>query len=368
MRTIDVTLPGGSYRIQIEAGLLESLGEHVRAAAPHDRALLAVDARIASEHGGVAESSLVRAGYQVVRHELEATESAKTRETVGMIYDRMLEGRLQRGSPVVALGGGIVGDVAGFAAATFHRGVPLVQTPTTLLAMVDAAIGGKTGVNYPIPGTAEPGKNLVGSFWQPRAVLVDPLVLRTLAAREWRCGLAECVKHALIADADLLQLLEDLAPELRTHDASCIAELVARSAGIKVAIVERDEREGGERALLNLGHTFAHVVEPIAAHGLKHGEAVAIGLCAAGHCSVCTGRQQAAEAAGVESLLERLGLPTRLGASARVDELMATMRFDKKMIGGGLRLVLPVGLGGAEIVDDVPPAVVESAWRHVGAD
>jgi 3-dehydroquinate synthase len=283
----------------------------------------------------------------------------------------MLGARLERRSPVVALGGGVVGDTAGFAAATYLRGVPLVQAPTTLLAMVDAAIGGKTGVNIEIPPSEHApcvlGKNLIGAFWQPRAVVCDPLVLRTLPQRDLRCGLAECVKHALIADPGLLTLLAESCGEIESCDEEALTPLIARSAAVKINIVQEDEREAGSRALLNLGHTFAHAIEPIPELDLRHGEAVSIGVCAAVRCAVLTGRMEETEGDIVVDLLELLGLPVEMPQPVEIDRLLHAMSYDKKAAGGRVRLVLPTGLGSAAIVDDAPAEAVIEAWESVGA-
>jgi len=366
MPKIQVNLPAQPYSITIERGVLERIGELISNTVPHKTAMLAVDANIAANHSRVVEQSLRRAGYRVVVHELIADETHKTLDAARVIYQRLLEANFERSSPFVAVGGGVVGDVAGFAAATFKRGMPLIQVPTTLLAMVDASIGGKTGVNMPLPG-GELVKNVIGAFWQPVAVFIDPEVLQTLDARDFRCGLAECVKHALIADVDLLTFIADHAARLCRLDMDVLSELIERSARIKVAIVEADEREHGQRALLNLGHTFAHAIEPIPELDLKHGEAVAIGLAAAMHCSVQMGRMEPSEENLVVSLLELLDLPTRLSRSTDVACLLKMMAHDKKVSGGKLRLVLPVGLGNAEIFEDVPESIVLGAWEHVGA-
>ena len=371
MKTIDVKLPTQRYRIMIEAGLLDRLGELTAAVAPHARALLAIDANIIAAYGPRARTSLEAAGYEVLVHELVAEERHKTLETVRGMYDAMLAFRLERASPVAALGGGVVGDIAGFAAATYLRGVPVVQVPTTLLAMVDASIGGKTGVNLPLPadalGVSTLGKNLVGAFWQPRAVIVDPTVLGTLDRRHFRCGLAECVKHGLLAGADLLAFIEANAPRIAGLDMDILTELIARSASIKVDIVQADEREAGRRALLNLGHTFAHVIEPIEELDLRHGEAVAIGLCAAARCAMETGRLGRTDVQYVTGLLEGLSLPTRLPRAESAARLTGAMIFDKKVAGDRIRLVLPTAIGEAAIVDDVQPEAISAAWRAVGA-
>ena len=371
-RVVHVNLAGASHDITIEPGLLGRVGALVAGVAASPAALLAVDERIAGDHGATVLGSLREARYTATVAPLTARESAKTLDTVRSLYDVMLsagaqgQGGLDRSSPVVALGGGIVGDTAGFAAATFMRGLPLVQVPTTLLAMVDAAIGGKTGVNVVLPGGGL-GKNMVGAIWQPRAVLVDPLVLSTLDPRDLRCGLAECVKHALIADASLLDWLQEQAAAIQRLDPDVLVTLIERSARIKVGIVEPDERERGGRALLNLGHTFAHALEARQHVDLRHGEAVAIGLVAAAHCAARTGRLDSSDVQRIAGVLEVFGLPVRMPAPADADELIQAMRYDKKVMAGRRRLVLPTGLGAAEITDDVPDDVVRAAWEHVRA-
>ncbi len=368
MPHLDINLPGRSYRVWIDAGLLRRLGEFASELKLSRRILLAVDSAVATTHGQVARAALEQAGFEPVCHLILARESEKTLETVRAMYDEMLRAGLDRRSAVVAVGGGIVGDTAGFAAATFHRGVPLVQVPTTLLAMVDASIGGKTGVNHPLPGKPELGKNLIGAFWQPCAVVVDPLVLETLDDRQLRCGLAECVKHALLADAALLDWIDAHASAVRERSLTPLTELIRRCASIKAGFVSSDEREAGRRALLNLGHTFAHAIEPIAELDCHHGEAVAIGLAAAAHCSLETGRLTGDDAAHVSRVLSNLGLPCRLPRPVGVDRLIELMRFDKKAVDDRLRLVLPIGLGAAEVVDDLPLPLIRSAWRSVGAE
>lgn len=369
MPTIDVNHSSGRYSIVIESGLLARLGEMVRSTCNTRRTMLAMDANIAASHGEVVVKSLHDAGFEVCSHHLVADESNKSLDAVRAMYDAMLHARLERSSCVIALGGGIVGDVAGFAAASYLRGVPIVQVPTTLLAMVDASIGGKTGVNLPLPdGTL--GKNLVGAFWQPIAVVVDPQVLRTLDARQFRCGLAECVKHGMIADVSLLNFIAENVDNILAHDDGVLMALITRSVSIKAGIVQIDEREAGERALLNLGHTFAHAFESIKQLQLLHGEAVAVGLVAAVHIAVQTQRMRSDEGDQIRALIDALGLPVRLPRSVAISQLMHAMAYDKKKSTGKLRFILPMGRekgGGATIVDDVPLAVIESALVAVGA-
>ena len=365
---IRVDLADDAYDITIEPGVLGRLGGIVREVAQSPTAFLAVDDRITASHGAAARRSLEEAGFHVIESALRAEETAKTLPSVHALYDAMLAGdvRLDRGSPVVAVGGGIVGDTAGFVAATFMRGVPLVGVPTTLLAMVDASIGGKTGVNLQLPDGSL-AKNMIGAFWQPRAVVVDPEVLGTLDRRDLQSGLAECVKHGLIADASLLELLAGRAQAILGLETDALLELIERCARIKVEIVRQDPRESGRRALLNLGHTFAHALEFQPGLGLRHGEAVSIGLVAAARCATATGRLDEAGEQRIAAVLDGLGLPQRVPSPVPIGDLMRAMTFDKKAAAGRRRLVLPVAIGDAAIVDDVPDDVVEAAWAHVGA-
>ena len=367
-RVVRVELSDAAYDVVIEAGLLGRLGTRVAAVAEIGSAVLAVDERIVTVHGEPALRSLQEAGFTTTVITLTAEESHKTLATVHDMYQQMLGGdvRPSRSSPVIAMGGGIVGDTAGFAAATYQRGLPLIQVPTTLLAMVDAAIGGKTGVNFELPGGGL-GKNIIGAFWQPRVVLVDPAVLATLEPRDFRCGLAECVKAAVIADASFLEFLADRAGAILAHDTEVLVDLIGRSVRIKATIVAEDERETGRRALLNLGHTFAHAIEAHHDIGLRHGEAVSIGLVAAMECAVRTGRMTEADRQRVTDILTTFGLPLSLPQSVDTAELNRAMQYDKKAAPGRRRLVVPTGIGSASITDDVPDDVVNAAWAAVGA-
>ncbi|MCH8152895.1 MAG: 3-dehydroquinate synthase [Planctomycetes bacterium] len=364
--TIHVSLADAAYDVMIEPGLLRRLGSIVAQITGPTKALVGVDERIASGHGLVAQRSLHEAGFTTTTIQLTARESHKTLPTAQRLYEAMLGGGLDRSSPVVALGGGIIGDIVGFAAATYLRGVPLIQVPTTLLAMVDAAIGGKTAVNFTLPDGGL-GKNIVGSYWQPKAVVIDPKLLGTLDPRDFRCGLAECVKYALIADASLLDFLAGHAEAIQRLEMDALLVLIERCVRIKAAIVEQDEREAGPRAVLNLGHTFAHAIEAQQDLDVHHGEAVSIGLVAAADCALSTGRIDAPQQQRIAKALQRFGLPLRLPRPVDADQLMRAMRYDKKALRGRMRLVLPVGLGAVEITDNVAADVVQSAWAHVGA-
>jgi len=357
MPTVDLTLPHERYDIHINAGLLSQLGEQVRETAPHDRAALIVDEAIADSHGRVAGRAMDAAGYDTRIAIMPKGEQHKTLGTVRSLYEVLLEHRLERKSPVVALGGGITGDTAGFVAATYLRGVPFIQCPTTLLAMVDASVGGKVGVNVP------QGKNLIGAFYQPRRVVIDPETLRTLPTRELKCGLAECIKHALIRDESLFDWIEANVDAIQRLDANVMSELVQRNVRIKADVVIEDEKESGVRAHLNFGHTFAHAIESATGYErYLHGEAVALGMVAAMRLAVDRQMIHCALLDRVVALLEAVGLPTSAPKLPVNEELLYAMRLDKKVAGGRIRLVLPTKMARVDIFDDVPDEAIADAW------
>lgn len=367
MQVVDVNIPGASYKVSIQPGLRHDIAQQLQACGLKPTSVaLVVDEAIARTHGADAEAGLRAAGLRVARQFLQASEENKSISTVETLCQRMLESGLDRKSVVIAMGGGIVGDAAGFAGATYMRGVAVVQVPTTLLAMVDASIGGKTGVNLSQRGGAL-AKNMVGAFWQPRAVLCDPDVLSTLPPRELTCGLAECLKHAIIADPPLLDmLLANIEAVRAAKSAECTA-LIARAAAVKASIVARDQREDGERAHLNLGHTFAHAIEALDHASVKHGEAVAIGIVAVAHVAVALGGSSEWNGRTPAAIVSQLGLPARLPRPLPVGALMTSMHSDKKAIDGKLRLVVPFAMGDVRVVEGVDAATVEAAWRSVGA-
>ena len=368
-RTVRVT-PGGSedhaYDVQIGPGLLGSLGERVAEAVPGaaggKAALISDESLEAYGHTQRAARSLQRAGVDTTVMVVPVGERRKNLKTVGHLLDLCLEAGLERGHPVVALGGGIVGDVAGFVAASLLRGVPFVQCPTTLLAMCDASVGGKTGVN------TRQGKHLVGASWQPRLVLADVETLGSLPDAELACGLAECLKHGIIRDAELFAFIVDRADAFRARDPEALTDLVARNVAVKAAVVAADERERGERAHLNLGHTFAHAIEATWSLGAayRHGEAVAIGTAAATRMAAALGRCPEPLVARVEAGLTAAGLPVR-GELAPTPALLKVMLRDKKASGGRVRFVLPTRMGACEIASDVPEEAVAAAWDAVRA-
>jgi 3-dehydroquinate synthase len=311
-------------------------------------------------HAARVTGSLRAAGFEPVVFDVAEGEEAKSLREAERLWDGFLAHGLDRASPVVAVGGGVVGDLAGFAAAAFMRGVPVVQVPTTLLAQVDASIGGKVAVNHPR------GKNLIGAFHQPRLVLIDPEALGTLPEREYRAGLAEVVKTGAALNADLFASLEMGLDALRRRDAGLLETVVAACCAEKARIVERDEREEtGLRMVLNYGHTVGHALEALSGYRRwLHGEAVAIGMTAAGRLAVRLGWTDARTAARQEALLQGVGLPTRFtGIDPR--EVRDALRHDKKARGGRVVFVLLRALGRAEVCDDVPMDTVLEVLQEI---
>lgn len=366
MNTVAVQLEKRAYSIHIGSGILNELGSMVSEVVPASKYFFVLDENVESTHGQTAMQSF---SQETDACAMQSIEASKTMDSIQSIWSAMLAHSCNRDVPLIAVGGGIVGDVGGFAAATFMRGVSLIQVPTTLLAMVDASIGGKTGINLPIEGgddRAILGKNLAGSFWQPSLVVADVDVLRTLEDRHFRCGLAECVKHAMLGHGDLLQWLEQHAEEIFERNTETLIELVTRCASIKAEVVAEDEREVGVRALLNLGHTFAHAIEPIPELSLFHGEAVSIGLIASLSCAEAAGMVRADRVDQIRLVLTSLGLPTRLSIPVQVGELISIMKTDKKTTNSGIRLVLPTEESAA-VVSGIDEGAIGLAWASVGA-
>ena len=364
-QTLELQHARGTCAIHVGEGGLDRVAEWVPEIGRAGRAFVIADQRVEDTHAAAVRAGLEAKGIAVAGATVAAREPDKSPETVMRLHRAMAAARVERSTPVVAVGGGITGDVAGFAAATWLRGVAVVQVPTTLLAMVDAAIGGKTGVNLSLPAGGL-RKNMIGAFWQPLAVVSDPRTLATLDPRDLRCGLAECIKHGLIADPDLLAMIrEDRAAILAAEPAAC-GRLVTAAARTKIRTVEADEREEGVRAHLNLGHTFAHAIEALDGE-VRHGEAVAIGLVAAARTSVRLGRLDAEAPAMLESLLASVELPTRLPRPLATAALMEAMGLDKKVRDGRVRLVLVGPIGRCEVRADVDHAIVRAAWSDLGA-
>jgi 3-dehydroquinate synthase len=356
-RTIEVALSTNPYPVVISDGGLHQLGEQVRGRGfkAGTKVLVVTNPVVHQHYGPTVLESLLASGFTASELVIEAGEDQKTPATVAQIHDAAFARKLERGSLIVALGGGVVGDMAGFAAATWLRGIAVVQVPTTLLAMVDAAIGGKTGVNHP------GGKNLIGAFHQPRLVLIDPATLATLPEREFRAGMAEVIKYGVIGDTELFTALHSaaqrdpaagLASQARVG-AQQLQSLLERSAAAKARVVAADEREGGLRAILNYGHTLGHVVETLCGYGTYlHGEAVGLGMIAAGEVSLAMGLWSQEDQTRQKAVIAAAGLPMAW-PTLDPDAVLACLQGDKKVRDGKVRFVLPTGLGAVEIRDDV---------------
>ncbi len=313
------------------------------------------DSNVAPLHLSSLAQPLMAAGIEVVEAVIPAGESHKTLLDLLPVYDRFLGAHFDRSTPVLTLGGGVVGDMGGFIAATLLRGVPFIQIPTTLLAMVDASVGGKTGVDHPA------GKNLIGAFHQPIAVWCDPQTLRTLPQREFRGGLAECIKHDLIRDAEgFAQLEEKISGDASAWDETALTELVAHNVRIKAQVVADDPFEHGERAHLNFGHTFGHAIEAVSRYEYSHGESVALGMVAAAELSRQLGLFDSNEVERIVRTIAQAGLPTK-GLTLPADALVDAMRSDKKASGGRLRFIVLDRIGHAVIRADVQPRQVIAA-------
>lgn len=347
------------YRIHIGDGLLRD-GTLLAQSLRGRHALVVSDGNVAPLHAQRVVDALrgARPDAQVTIHVMPPGEREKTLSRFGEAIDALAALGATRDACVYALGGGVVGDLAGFAAACWMRGIDCVQLPTSLLAMVDSSVGGKTAVDLP------QGKNLVGAFHPPRAVVADTAVLQTLPARELRAGLAEVIKYGAIAEAAFLDWLDAHCEALLGGDADALSEAIARSCAHKAAIVERDPFEHGDRALLNFGHTFGHAIETAQDYdALNHGEAVAIGMVLAARLSAALGLSTDTDTMILRALLQRFDLPTELPAGLNPDALLAHMRLDKKAQASGLRFVLWDGLGRARVVADVPGDAVLGVLR-----
>ncbi len=359
MNTIHVNLGPRSYDIQIVSGDRAGVGPFARDRVRGRRAFVVTDEHVDPHADHVAEA-LHAAGFQPVLTELPPGEVQKSLTTASYLYDRLAEMQADRKTMVVAVGGGVIGDLAGFVAATWARGLPLLMVPTTLLAMVDSSVGGKVGINH------ARGKNLIGAFHQPIGVWIDTAHLETLPEREYRSGLAEVVKYGVILDAELFAWLENNAEAVLQRQPEAIRHIVARSCRLKADVVEKDEREEtGLRAVLNYGHTFAHAFETIGGYGAwLHGEAVAAGMACASRLAERQGLIRADVTERQRKLLERFRLPTR-PLNWPVDELIQAMHGDKKAEAGQLRFVLPRRLGEVALFADVSEAQVREVLAEL---
>lgn len=346
MKRIHVGLSDHPYDIFVRANLIDDLPAKVEKFVSKRKILLVTDSNVNKLYGKKVAKLLETVCSKVFIAEFPAGEPNKTLSTIESLYNECVSYELDRSSVIVALGGGVVGDIAGFLAATFMRGVDFIQIPTSLLAMVDSSVGGKTGVDLPV------GKNLVGAFHQPKIVIIDPVFLQTLPKREVKCGLAEVVKYGMIMDEEFFTLLEDNVNALNAMELDCFEIIISRCCALKADIVTKDEREeSGLRAMLNYGHTFAHAIEAsLGFDKINHGEAVAVGMCMAANLAVDDARLDTAAELRQENLLRDLHLPCSVDGASPSD-IHAAMRRDKKVIDGRVRFVLPDTIGAVTLSD-----------------
>ena len=357
MRSVKVELGARSYGIGIGTGLLAGIGAECARLGLGRRCAVVTDTNVGRRYGAAVVRGLKGAGFEAVLVTVPAGEKAKSLAVVGRCYDELAKHRLERKSFVLALGGGVVGDLAGFVAATYLRGVAFVQVPTSLLAQVDSSVGGKVGVNL------QAGKNLVGAFHQPRSVMCDLEVLRTLPKREFRAGLAEVIKYGIIYDAELFARLERELEGLLKLKAGPLEEVIARCCEIKADVVSQDETESGLRAILNFGHTIGHALEAVSGYGkYLHGEAIAIGQVAAAEISAMQCGLPADDVGRIRELFARAGLPVKVKVDRRkLQRLLAAMRLDKKVAGGEIKFVLAEKIGKVRWGQSVPTKAIERA-------
>lgn len=347
---IPVKLPENSYKIVIKLGSLSAIGDYLTPLKLGQKIMVVSNPEIFNFYGETVVNSLTQNGFEVFIHLIPAGEQFKTLSQIEKLYDNALTHRLERSSTLLALGGGVIGDMTGFAAATWLRGLNFIQVPTSLLAMVDASVGGKTGVNHPL------GKNLIGAFYQPKLVLIDPEVLTTLPEREFRAGMAEVIKYAVIWDDNLFAQLEqchclssfsDLTPEL-------LQTILTRSCQAKADVVGQDEKESGLRAILNYGHTIGHAVESLTGYSLvNHGEAVAIGMEVAGAIAVKLNLWDCMDAKRQNQLMVKTGLPTQIPTGVKIEDIINSLGSDKKVKAGKVRFILPTKIGEVIITSEV---------------
>lgn len=359
MQTIAVQLGSRTYQVQISGGLLNELGRHARAALGQNakHAVVVSNAAVASLYSDRVARSLARAGFKIHRFSMGDGERFKSLRTAESLFAFLIERRVERSDVIVALGGGVVGDLAGFVAATYLRGIRLIQVPTTLLAQIDSSVGGKTGVNHPL------GKNLIGAFHQPSLVAIDPDVLRTLPARQMQAGLYEAIKYGVISDRRLFNRIARNIEELKKLDPAELEHLIARCCGIKASVVRSDEHERGLRKILNFGHTVGHALEAVTRYRrFLHGEAVGLGMRAASRIAERIGLLEAGERETIETAIAEVGSLPKANTLA-LDDIISAMHRDKKVEAGRAAFVLPVEIGKVVIRSDVPPQVIKAALK-----
>jgi len=352
MRKIKVELGSNSYEMRVGAGLLARTGLWLKEKGFSGKAVIITDTTVKDLYGDALSQGLTNAGFKVTTLAVPAGEEQKSLETAGILYHELTSAHAERTTPILALGGGVIGDLAGFVAATYMRGVPLIQIPTTLLAQVDSSIGGKVAVDH---GQL---KNTIGVFYQPRLVISDTDTLKTLPATELANGLAEVIKSAAIRNKVFFSYLESILKRKKSLDVAVLEEIVFQTARIKAEIVEKDEKDLGLRGILNYGHTIGHAVESASDFQLQHGKAVAIGMTAAARISNRLGILDENEVVRLKNIIEKAGLPTEM-PNLKIEDIFSAMKHDKKVLQDKVRFVLLKSIGNAFITDEVSPSLVE---------
>lgn len=352
MQKVKVSLGSNSYDIDIGPGLLAQTGARLKEIGFNDKLVIITDPTVKRLYGDILEQSLTSSGFKVLTLTVREGEEQKSLETAGRLYQELTDFYTERTTPILALGGGVIGDLSGFVAATYLRGVPLIQIPTTLLAQLDSSIGGKVAVNHGLL------KNKIGAFYQPKLVIADITTLKTLTGGELSDGLAEAIKYGVIRDEELFSYLEDNLDQIKALDDRALETIVFRSAKIKAEVVAKDERDFGLRNILNYGHTVGHAIESVSDFQVRHGEAVAIGMLAAAQISNKLGMLDKNELLRLKSLISRAGLPVEF-PGLQLEKLIRAMKHDKKILEGKLRFVLAKSIGNVFTTDEVSSSLVE---------
>lgn len=359
MPDVVVSLGENSYRIHLGSGILSQMGSALQSLGVSKRMMVVTNPVISGLYSAVLTDGLKRSGFDVVSASVPDGEEYKSLEVAGQLYDQLISNRLDRRSALIALGGGVIGDLAGFVAATYLRGVPFVQVPTTLLAQVDSSVGGKVAVNH------TEGKNLIGAFYQPRLVWADLSTLKTLPRREYLSGLAEVAKYGVVADERLLSYLEANASRILDLDLGVLEKIVARCCEIKARLVEKDERDQGPRMILNYGHTVGHALEAATGYTTyTHGEAVAVGMGVAARIAHKLGVLVSEDMERQENLLRALELPTTVPKGVDLTKVMDAIQLDKKVINNKVRFVIPRAIGDVYVTDQIPLQTAVEAVRE----
>jgi len=348
MREISINLGENSYQICIGNGILSDLGERLKTLNIGETCIVVTNPIVNNLFGSKVVGSLEENNFHTIVLEIPDGEKYKSLKTANMLYDRLLSCGVDRKSCIISLGGGVIGDLAGFVAATYMRGIPFVQVPTTLLAQLDSSVGGKTAVNH------SKGKNLIGAFYQPKLVWIDIKTLKTLPKRELKTGLAEAIKYAMISDEKLFDYLKNNIHCVKKLDRTVLKHIITECCRIKADIVEKDEKENGLRTILNYGHTFGHALETLTNYKFRHGEAVAIGMICAADTSKKMAKINEENVSEQENLIRSAGLPTKIEQKISARTIVRIMQLDKKMLNGRMRMVLPRAIGQVFVDDHVP--------------